>query len=85
MFIEISNDAKNSLCQKKVFLKILVFLANSGCSFVAYLVHIATFKKKQDSHCLVVPVEASAHFVIIDLLNPASLVSFIILNHCSYN
>ena len=35
---------------KKSFFKILVFLANYGSSFVVYLVHIATFQNKQDSH-----------------------------------
>ena len=70
---------------RESFLKILVFLANFSSSFVVFLVHIATFQNKKDSHCLVVPVAASVHFVIIDLLNLTGLVSFIILNHCSYS
>ena len=35
---------------KKSFFKILGFLVNFGSSFVVYLVHIATFQNKQDSH-----------------------------------
>ena len=65
--------------------KTFVFLANFGSSFGIFVVHIATFQNKQDSHCVAVPVAASVHFVIIDPINLAGLVSFIILNHCSYN
>ena len=83
MFIDTSNDGKNSLCQKKLFQN-FSFLANFGSSFAAYLVHISTFQNKQDSHCLVVPV-ASVQLVIIDLLNLTGLLSYIILNHCSYS
>ena len=50
---------------RESFFKILVFLANFSSSLVVFLVHIATFQNKKDSHCLVVPVAASVHFVII--------------------
>ena len=65
--------------------KTFVFMANFGSSFGVFVVHIATFQNKQDSHCLTVPVAASVHFVIIDPINLTGLVSFIVLNHCSYN
>ena len=66
------------------FYFLFLLLANFGSSFGVYMVHIATFQNKQDSHCLVVPVAASVHFVIIDPINLTDLVSFIILNHHWY-
>ena len=67
------------------FYKVLSFFTNVGSSFVAYLVHIATFQNKYNSHCLVVPVAASVQLVIIDLANLTGLVGLMILNHGSYN
>ena len=70
---------------KESSFKTLVFLANFGSSFGAFVFYIATFQNKLNSHCLVVPVAASVHFIINDVINLTGLVRFIILNHCSYN
>ena len=70
---------------KESFCQVLVFFVNFGSSFVAYLVHIATFQNKQGSHYLVVPVAASVQIAVIDLVNLTGLVNFIVLNYCSYN